>query len=144
MESIFGALPVAMNFFGFVAGTILIMIGISRLIKTAQDGPRGPGGLGTMVTFLAGGALISFNPLIRTFTASLFAYDGVGVFGRTRTDAVLVYTSGMSPTEIVHAHTVISAILKFMILVGLISFVRGIFIVRNVAEGNNKPRSWRA
>lgn len=138
MESVFGALPVAMNFFGFVAGTILIMIGISRLIKTAQDGPRGPGGLGTMMTFLAGGALISFNPLIRTFTASLFAYDGWGAAGITRTNAVLVYTNGMSPTEIVHAHTVISAILKFMILVGLISFVRGIFIVRNVAEGNQQ------
>ena len=31
-----------------------------------------------------------------------------------------------------------SAILKFLAIVGFVSFVRGIFIVRDVAEGNNQ------
>ncbi len=132
MNDIFGPLHVLLNFFGIVAGTILIMIGISRLLKSAQDGARGPGGLGTMMTFLVGGALISFNSLIRAFSSSLFSSPV------TFTYAELRYTEGMSDSEIAGAYSVISSILQFMILVGLISFVRGLFIMRGVAEGDNQ------
>ena len=44
----------------------------------------------------------------------------------------------MTDAEILHATTVISAVIKFMIIIGLVSFVRGIFIVRDVAEGNQQ------
>jgi hypothetical protein len=44
----------------------------------------------------------------------------------------------MSTAEVAQFYTVVSAVLKFMIMVGLISFVRGIFIIREVAEGNNQ------
>jgi len=33
---------------------------------------------------------------------------------------------------------VITSVLKFVILIGLISFVRGLFIIRSVAEGNQQ------
>ncbi len=130
MSDIFGPLHVLLNFFGVVAGTILIMIGISRLLKSAQDGARGPGGLGTMMTFLVGGALISFNSLIRAFSTSLFSSPV------TFTYAEIQY--GLSGSALASANTVISSILQFMILVGLISFVRGLFIMRDVAEGNGQ------
>jgi hypothetical protein len=129
---ILGPVHMVMNFFAFCAGMVLIMIGISRLMKGVQDGARGPGGIGTMMTFVTAGALISYNEFMRAFTMSLFNDP------RTLTFATLKYTQGMTAAEIAHAHTLISAILKFMILVGLISFVRGIFIIRSVAEGNGQ------
>lgn len=127
---------VVINFFATIAGMILAMIGISRLMKSAQDGPRAPGGLGTIMTFAAAGALLSYNALMRIFTVSISA--AMPFTGLTSTFAQMRYVDGMSADEQMHAHTVISAILKFMIIVGLISFVRGIFIIRSVAEGNGQ------
>lgn len=130
MNDILTPIHSSINFFAFVAGSIFVMIGISRLMKSAQDGARAPGGLGTLLTFFTGGMLLSFNELIRNMTASMFTNP------LTVTFATLQYCDGMSPAEINHAHTVISAVLKLMIIVGLISFVRGIFILRAVGEGN--------
>lgn len=133
MGDIMGPLHIVTNFFAYVAGIIFIMIGISRLIKSAQDGARGPGGIGTVMTFVAGGALISYNEIVRAFSTSL-----VGP-GATKTFAKIAYAKGaMTTAEAEAAHSTISAVLQFVIIVGLISFVRGIFIVRNVAEGNQQ------
>jgi len=132
MQNLFGPITVVLNFFGYIAGTILIMIAIMRLIKSAQEGARGPAGLGTFMTFVAGGALISFNQLMTAMSMSLFNLPF------TRTFATLKYVAGMSTTEQDHVNMIISAILKFMIVVGLISFVRGIFIIRDVAEGKQQ------
>jgi hypothetical protein len=124
-----------LNFFSICAGLIFIMIGISRLIKSAQDGPRGPGGMGTIATFIAGGALLSYNDLMRAATGTFFTVP------ITFTNSTLRYAGGMQPEEIAQAEIVINAIIKFLILVGLISFVRGIFIIRSVAEGNSQQAS---
>jgi hypothetical protein len=132
MGDIIAPLHIAMNFFTFVVGMIFIMIGISRLIKSAQDGPKGPGGLGTFMTFFTGGALISYNEFVRVFTMTFFSQF------QTKTFAEMSYVDGMEQEEQDHVHTVISAVLKFMIIVGLISFIRGLFIVRSVAEGNGQ------
>jgi hypothetical protein len=111
---------------------IFLMIGVSRLIKSAQDGARGPGGMGTIMTFVVGGTLISYNELMRAFSTTLFSNP------LTLTYAELQYTKGMAAAETASAHAVITAILKFVILIGLISFVRGLFIIRGVAEGNQQ------
>jgi hypothetical protein len=132
MGDVQGPIHAAINFFTFAAGMLFIMVGISRLTKSAQDGAKGPGGVGTFMTFLVGGALISYNEFMRAFSTTLFSLP------ITRTNAALQYTEGMSVDELAHAHTVISAVIKFLIIVGLISFVRGIFIIRNVAEGNGQ------
>lgn len=132
MADIMGPLHVVLNFFSFVAGMILLMVGTSRLIKSAQDGARGPGGLGTIMTFAVGAALISYNEIVRAFSTT---FTGSAT---TNTYAYMEYTDGMSGDEVVAAHIVITSIIQFMILVGLISFVRGLFIVRSVAEGNQQ------
>ena len=132
VDSIFAPMTVLMNFFGLVAGMILVMVAISRLVKSTQEGARGPGGIGTIMTFLAGGALISFLPMLNSFTGSLFDDNVVN------TIPDLQYTTGMDPAVIAHSEAVVSAIIRFMIVLGLISFARGIFIVRGVAEGNSQ------
>ncbi|MGB4107537.1 MAG: hypothetical protein WBK55_07050 [Alphaproteobacteria bacterium] len=135
MDDITTPMHVVINFFTTSAAFVFAMIGISRLTKSAQDGARGPGGLGTLMTFAAAGALLSYNALVRTATVTLGMGAGIG---RTSTNAVMEYTKGLNAAEKAHVHTVISAIIKFMIIVGLISFVRGIFIIRSVAEGNSQ------
>lgn len=132
MSNTFGPLHVALNFFCIVAGMIFIMIGISRIIRSSQEGARGPGGRGTVATFIVAGILLSANALMRAMSSSLF---GSVV---TTTNANLKYTTGMDPLEVLATYNVISAVLKFMIIIGLISFVRGIFIMRDVAEGNQQ------
>jgi hypothetical protein len=131
-EDMLGPVHALLNFFSFVAGIIFIMIGISRLVKGAQEGARGPGGIGTMMSFAIGGALISYNEIMRAASTTLAGNE------QTATYAEMQYTTGMSTEEQQAAHAVISSILKFMIIVGLISFVRGLFIVRSVAEGNQQ------
>lgn len=130
VSDISGPLRVVITTFATFAGIVLIMVGISRLMKSAQEGARGPGGIGTIMTFLTGGALISFNQILATFSTSFFNSS------QERTKANLGYAEGLVGKE--HAELVFTSILQFMILIGLISFVRGIFIIRGVAEGNQQ------
>ncbi len=130
--NILGPAQSLMNWFGYVAGIILVIIGITRLMRSAQEGVRGPGGVGTLMTFLAAGALISFSPMVTAFTGSMFTIPMGANY------ATLNYTVGLGPDELGHIHAVISAVLRFVIVIGLVSFLRGIFIVRSVAEGDNQ------
>jgi len=132
MTDLLGPTHMVLNFFCYVAGMIFIMIGISRVIKSSQEGARGPGGMGTVTTFVVGGLLISATTFLRAFSSTFF--------GSTTTDtrASLAYTTGMSADETAAIYNVISAVIKFMIIIGMISFVRGIFIMRDVAEGKQQ------
>lgn len=132
MQDIYGPMHVLLNFFGFAAGMILIMVGISRLMKSTQEGAKGPIGMGTVMTFVTGGALLSFNGLIRGISASFF---GSPV---TKTYATLEYTKGMDGGLIESSYAVINSVVQFMILIGLISFIRGLFILRSAAEGGQQ------
>ena len=133
MEDILAPSHVLLNFFCLCAGMIFIMIGISRLTKAAQEGARGPGGIGTLSTFVIGGLLISATTILRAISSSLFTGGGSG---ETFTQATLAYTGTMSAAETAAAYNVVNAVLKFMIVIGMISFVRGLFIMRDVSEGS--------
>lgn len=127
-------MPMHSIIFGFcyLAGIILIMVGISRLLKSEQDGPRGPAGIGTIMTFLVAGALLSVDKMLGASMASLFDTN------ISSSNGVLQYTNGMDGTELSHAHTVIAAIIGFVAIIGWISFVRGLFILRGVSEGSSQ------
>ncbi len=141
-SDLIGPIHVVLNLFAIVAGMMLLMIGTSRLTKSAQEGAKGPAGLGTVMTFIAAGALISYNELLRaaTQTLSFGSDDFFGILPITATYAIMseTYTNGMTEAELDHVYAVITAILQFMIMIGLVSFVRGIFIIRDVAEGSQQ------
>lgn len=120
-----------MNGFCYLAGVALVMVGISRLLKSSQEGPRGPGGIGTLMTFIVAGALLSVDAMMGAWSSSLFADNNVANV------AALSYTGGMTATEQDHVHAVISSILIFMMILGWVSFIRGWFIIRDVAEGGH-------
>ncbi len=127
-------MPMHSIIFGFcyLAGIILIIIGISRLLKSEQDGPRGPAGIGTIMTFLVAGALLSVDRMLGASMASMFKTN------ISSSNGVLKYQTGMDSTELAHAHTVIAAIIGFVAILGWISFVRGLFIIRGVSEGSSQ------
>jgi len=133
-SDLLGPVHTLLNFFAFIVGMIFIMIGISRLIKGAQDGTKSAVGLGTMMTFVIGGALIAYNELVSAITSTLTGSS------TTTTNATMAYVEGAGITDPERAafYSVVSSIIKFMIIVGLISFVRGLFIVRDVAEGSQQ------
>jgi hypothetical protein len=131
-SNVHSPIHIMLNFFTYCAGLILIMIGVSRLTKSAQDGAKGPGGFGTWMTFLTGGLLISYNELLQAMSGTLFGSP------RIKTMAKLKYADGIMGNEVAHAQAVIGSVVEFMIMIGIISFVRGIFIIRGVAEGNNQ------
>lgn len=118
--------------FCYLGGIILIFIGISRLLKSEQDGPRGPAGIGTIMTFLVGGALLSVDRIVGSSLTSFFNSATSMSFGE------LQYTAGMGDAELAHAHAVIAAIIAFVAIIGWVSFIRGLFILRGVSEGNSQ------
>lgn len=131
MSNVFVPLQWAFAAFGYIAGLALLMIGISRLLKTEQQGPQGPTGLGTLMTFVVAGCLFSINSIIAYFTATMFNDGSVD------TNGVLQYTDGLGGAAN-HVHAVISGIIAFSIIVGWVSLIRGFFILRGVSEGNSQ------
>ncbi|QQG36452.1 MAG: hypothetical protein HYS17_01275 [Micavibrio aeruginosavorus] len=131
MDDMHDPLLWVMNGFCYLAGITLVLVGISRLLKSSQEGPRGPGGIGTLMTFIVAGALLSVDAMMGAWSSSLFGSNVV------QNTAGLSYTGGMTAAEVDHVHGVISSILIFMMILGWVSFIRGWFIIRDVAEGNH-------
>jgi len=131
MSNVFEPLQYIFLVFGYLAGILLVMVGISRLLKAEQDGPRGPAGIGTLMTFLMAGCLFSLNAIISYFTTTMFGDSTIN------TNGVLSYTQGLGGAS-AHVHAVISAIIAFSIILGWVSLIRGVFIIRGVSEGNSQ------
>lgn len=131
MSDIWEPLQYLFTGFSYIAGIILILIGISRLLKTEQEGARGPMGFGTIMTFLVAGILLSLNKILGATVNSIFD-SGVTNYGE------LVYKAGMDATAVGHVNAVIGSIFAFVAIIGWISFIRGFFIMRGVAEGNSQ------
>ena len=124
-------LQILLGAFAYLAGLVFVVIGIGRLIKTAQEGPSGPTGIGTIMTFITAGVLFSLDSIMGAFSTSMFATSDVATY------AILSDTTGDMMVDS-HVKAVISSIVAFMALVGWISFIRGFFILRDVAEGKGQ------
>ena len=132
MKDGFGPFVTFMTFFCFVAGVVLTMIAIHRFTKTAQEGPRGPTGMGTIATFVLAGVLFSIAPSVGAITETLFG-------GRDSMTEVEFLALGASMGAAgAHAENVVVSILAFMIIVGILSIIRGFFVLRGLAEGNQQ------
>lgn len=132
MADLWDPMTLLIGGFAYLAGLVLVAIGISRLLKSAQEGPRGPGGMGTIATFLVGGALLSADAMMGAFNVSLFGDSMITTY------AELSFDTGMDGAQIEHVTNVITAVLAFVMIIGWISFVRGWFIIREVAEGSQQ------
>ncbi len=132
--------------FSYLAGIILVMIGIGRLLKTSQEGAKGPGGIGTIFTFLVAGILLSIDVVMGAAVGTFFGDSFTGMIGgalgvsnsnEISSFGLLSLSTGSGAIDS-HIQAVISAVVGFMIIVGVVAFVRGIFILRDVAEGGQQ------
>ena len=121
MEDMVGA-------FAYIFGLIFCVVGLVRLTKHQQEGPRGPSGMGTLTTFLVAGALFSIGGMMSSFSQSMFGQPN------TYTYATVSFT-GVTAAAKTHIEVVTEAVLGFMMILGWISFARGWFILKSVADG---------
>lgn len=118
----------AIEIFCFVAGVVMAMFAIQRMIKSAQDGPRGPLTAGTIAMFVVSGLLISFPQLMEALNISITG----GSAALTQVNFMSESGSGELDQS---AKNVISGVLAFMAVVGFLSVVRGLFLLKTLAEG---------
>lgn len=128
----YGPFITLMTFFCLVAGMALTLIAIHRFTKTAQEGPRGPTGMGTIMTFVLAGLLFSISPAIGTLVETLFGVRD------SMTNVQFMALNAALGSANAHAENVVVSILAFMIIVGILSIIRGFFVLRGVAEGNQQ------
>ncbi len=117
--------------FAYIGAIALLIVGIIRLTKTAQEGPRGPAGLGTLMTFIASGALFSFSDMAGIFSNSLFGTSTVATFSS-------ISTTVITAADAAQVEPVIDSVMVFVMIVGLIAFVRGLFVLKSFADGNTQ------
>ncbi len=132
MRDIGEPLFIVINLFGLVAGVFLIANALQRLTKGAQEGPKGPAGIGTIMNFAVGAALISLVPTLKVFMVSLFGNTQVVAFPNMTAIAGQI---GVADASMAQATAVITALLGFLAIIGAISFVRGLFMLKDVSDG---------
>lgn len=131
-----GPLQAATSLFCYLAGLIMIIMAVRRIMESTDKGARGPLGTGTFAMLAIGGMLLSFNTILATITGSLFPsiLNVVGV-GMIQQQASLTYTAGLDAAGVSSINSVLSSVLGFAFLLGMFSVLRGLFILRDVADG---------
>jgi len=131
MSNIAGPAEALLSAVSYLSAIALLLVGISRLTKRVEEGPRGPGGVGTITTFIASGALFSFGDSMGTFANSLFGANGTTL----KTNSLVSNTVITDDESRERVQTVIEAVMAFVMLVGYIAFIRGWFVLRAFADG---------
>jgi len=80
--------------------------------------------------FLTGGILLSINSILGAAVNSVFQTGA-------ENSAALTYTEGLDGVA-GNANAVIGAVMAFVAILGWISFIRGFFIMKDVAHGNGQ------
>lgn len=118
--------------FCYIAGILMILFAMQRLVRTAQDGPRGPLGFGTIVMFIVAGVLLSFPQFLSTMDNSIF---NSGAKSLTEVQFMKTIEDAGNTTA---AKNVFKAILAFMAVIGFLSVVRGLFLLKSFADGGQQ------
>lgn len=123
----------AIEIFCYIAGIMIILFAMQRLVRTAQDGPRGPLTFGTISTFIVAALLLSFPQFLAATNSTIF---GGGATAMTNVSFMSI--DAINADQLQNAKNVFSAILAFMAVIGFLSVVRGLFLFKSFADGNNQ------
>jgi hypothetical protein len=130
VSDVFEPISYLLMAFTYIAAIALLITGIVRLTKTAQEGPRGPTGLGTIMTFLAAGAMFTFGDMMGSFSSSLFGNADVMTAAKIGTNVI------SDPVDAQRVAAVVEAVMGFVMIVGFIAFIRGWFVLKAFADGS--------
>jgi len=121
----------------YIFGFYLLAKGLFKCIKYSDEGSRGQQKFGGIWgTLLVGALLIALPAMVGTVSESMLFhnYDG--------TQNGLQYTDPNGDTAVnTRVETTYWAIITFVQMIGLISFVRGLSILRSVTDGNTQVTS---
>jgi hypothetical protein len=120
----------ALPIFSYVVGVIFMLVGLKRLALANGEGPQAPGGLGTMGTFLIGAALMSSGYVMYSLQGS--------IFGTTIMYSNTHLVTSIDPDMAERANQTLWAIFIFLRIVGYVSVLRGLFMLRALAEGGRE------
>lgn len=129
IADVYGPVTTLLSSFSYIAGAALMLVGLSRLTKKMEEGPRGPGGMGTLMTFIAAGALFSSGNSMAAFSNS--------IFGNSSATSSILISSDVIQDGAENVQNVIRAMLGFVMLVGFIAFIRGWFVLKAFADGQS-------
>lgn len=132
ISNISGPSTFLISAFGYIAAIIFLISGIQRLTRTSQEGPRGPTGLGTIMTFIVAGALFSFGELAGAFSSSLFGSSQTSLYSNIGSNVI---TDASSKAQV---EPIIDSVMIFVALVGFIAFMRGWFVLKAYADGQQQ------
>lgn len=132
MNDIWGPTHSLLSAFAYLAAIALTLVVLLRLIKDAQEGTKGPTGFGTLMTLFVAGILFSLDYIMGAFSASFFETNTV------TTAPVVYYMDGAGEEQSAAVQATISAAVAFFWLIGLVAFVRGWFVIRGAAEGDQQ------
>lgn len=138
VSDLWDPIQMAVGIFCYLGGIIIIALAIRRMLDGMDKGLKSPVGMGTIGMFLIGGALLSFNTILRAVTVSIFP-DAFSTFGFAKLNlyGALSYAPGISNESKASINTIITTVFAFSFLVGIISIVRGLFILKEVSNGGN-------
>lgn len=132
IKDITGPAFVGIEIFCYIAGILMILFAMQRLVRTAQDGARGPLGFGTVTMFIVAGVLLSFPQFLGTLDNSIFNSGGRAL------TTVRFMSSIESAGDTAQAKNVFVAVLAFMAVIGFLSVVRGLFLLKSFADGGQQ------
>lgn len=138
ITDIWGPVQLAVSVFCYLAGIIMIALAMRRMLDGMDKGVRSPVGIGTLTMIAVGGALLSFDLIIRMVSVSLvpnwastLGLASLQIYG------ALSYAPGVGQAGMQSINNVITVVFMFSFLVGIISILRGLFILKEVNNGGN-------
>lgn len=114
--------------------TMGVFFVVRGLVKASHYGtdPRAHSVTSILTNLIVGAILVSGGQILDMITASVFGFGGVLTFNSLSWTAI----DQLGNTQ--HFKTAVEAALRFFQLIGLISFVRGFYIIKNAIEGQGQ------
>lgn len=118
-------------FFAYVGGLIFMLVGLKRLALADGNGPQAPGGMGTIGTFIVAACLMAFGYIMYSLQGS--------IFGSTDLASNPIFIAGAKTDSALQErfNQAMWGVFIFLRVVGYISVLRGLFMLRAAGEGGN-------
>ena len=117
----------------YLLGLLAFLQGCARLLRLSEDRFHGPSAAGTALCFMVCLVMVSFPSWISAGTESLFGAGG------TAASASLGHGSAAADYD-----ALLGAVLTIVGWVGLLAFLRGVFVLRAAADGQPGASAGRA
>jgi len=132
VSNINGPLRFAISAVCWLIGIVMAFNGIVRLTKVAQQGPKGPAGAGTIMTFIVAAILLSIGNIMNAVSVSVLGSQDF------TTNYQLVAIPAALGSHGQMAQSAFQAALIFVQLVGWLAFARGWLLIRDIVDGTSK------